>query len=481
MSDHDLVDLPHRPIAQLQPDRLAVLGALFGMTPGIPTRCRVLELGCGSAASLIPMADLHPASRFVGVDLSPTAIGQGRRRIAALDLPNLRLDCMDLMDLPPDAGEFDYIIAHGLFSRVEAPLRAGILQICRRHLAPQGIAYISYEAYPGSYVTKMWRDIMLFHTAQFADRQHKIDQARSIVHLVALGTRRADAEHRLAREEHARLSSLSDASIYHEELAPIWQPFLFHEFMSLAQAHDLQYVAEASYRDMQPDGISGNAAQLLRTLEAADRIRYEQYLDFFRMRHYRQTLLCGRAAMLRSAPDLSVMTRFRYSAPLCEMPADSSATPPDAQAWRNEQNGVTATTNDPVGLGALAAIADAWPATVSFGEIAATAGGRDKLCRILHAYYASGLIHAGVVSRPAVRAAGDHPQVWRVARTEAGLGSSIPNLHLGTIELQDQAVRRLLPLFDGCSARAELEAAVGGPDALQTLLADMARKALLIS
>lgn len=481
MTEYDLIEYPHRPFAQVQPDRLAVLGALFGMTNASPARCRVLEMGCGSGGSLIPLAELNPGSSFLGIDLAQTAIDQGRRRIAALGLANLRLEQMDLMDLPAAAGEFDYIIAHGLFSWVPEPVRARVLQICERHLAPQGIAYISYNAYPGCRIRQMWRDMMLFHTAQFDDPQDKIDQARSIVQLVAHGTRRDDAAHRLAAEEVARLGRMSDAALFHDALAPVWQPMLFHDFVVLAEGHGLQYLAEASYRDMQPAGIGGDPAQLLERLRTSDRTGYEQYLDFFRMRRFRQTLLCRHGVRLQPEPDLARMADFHYAAPLREVAVDTPAAPPQARSWRNDFNGVRATTDDPLGLAALAAIAEGWPSTLSFAEIAAVAGEPATLCRILHQYYASGIVGVHVLARPAARLAGERPQVWRVARVEAGLSASIPNLHLGTIELEDASLRGLLALFDGVRRRSELEGAVGGRAALEAIVVDMARKALLKS
>jgi hypothetical protein len=50
------------------PDRLAVIGTLFGMKPAPPERCRVLELGCACGVNLIALARELPGSRFVGID-----------------------------------------------------------------------------------------------------------------------------------------------------------------------------------------------------------------------------------------------------------------------------------------------------------------------------------------------------------------------------------------------------------------------------
>lgn len=47
------------------PNRLATLGKLFGLKPAPVERCRVLELGCGDGANLIPMAYSLPDSQFL--------------------------------------------------------------------------------------------------------------------------------------------------------------------------------------------------------------------------------------------------------------------------------------------------------------------------------------------------------------------------------------------------------------------------------
>lgn len=476
MTDYDVVEYSRHPVAQAQPDRLAVMGTLFGMQPASPLRCRVLELGCGSGGSLIPLAELFPDASFRGVDLAASAIAQGQERLHALGLGNLRLEQMDLMDFPADAGEFDYIVAHGLFSWVPAPVRERILGIVERHLAPQGIAYISYNAYPGCHIRQMWRDIMLFHTAQFDEPQDKIDQARSIMHLVAHGTSRDDAAHRLAREEVARRRGLSDSSVFHDDLAPVWQPFHFHEFIAQAERHGLQYLAEASYIDMQAAGIAGEAAEALQTLKGADRIRYEQYLDFFKLRRFRQTLLCRRGLNLPRDADVRAMARLHYSARLLQVAPRGEGLPPDAQAWRHEISEATVTTNDPAALAVLAAIARAWPASTSFDALLSQAGDPERLCEILHTNFAAAFITAHALPQTA-DAAGE--QVWRVARLEASLADSVPNLHHESIELHDETIRRLLPLFDGTRSRAELEAAAGGAEPLEELLHKMARNALL--
>src|SRR3954471_17103755 len=137
---YDDVPYPSTPFPQTHPDRLATLATLFGMRPASVERCRVLELGCGDGGNLIPMALVLPESDFLGVDLAGEPIARGRSTIDALGLRNIEMRQDDLRAFAngADAGQeqFDFIIAHGVYSWVPEDVRDALLHICRRRLAP---------------------------------------------------------------------------------------------------------------------------------------------------------------------------------------------------------------------------------------------------------------------------------------------------------------------------------------------------------
>ena len=112
------------------PDTLATVATLFGMSPPPVERCRVLELGCADGSNLIPMAMDLPGARFVGIDLSPRQIQEGRTTIEALGLRNIELEPISLMDVGEDFGRFDYVICHGVYSWVPEAVQDRILEIC---------------------------------------------------------------------------------------------------------------------------------------------------------------------------------------------------------------------------------------------------------------------------------------------------------------------------------------------------------------
>ena len=183
---YDQVLYPGVPLPQTHPDRLATIAGLFGMTPAAAPNCRVLELGCGDGGNLIPMALTLPASVFTGIDLAEPAIARGCALANTLGLENITLRHLDLMRMGPDLGEFDYgvfdyIIAHGLYSWVPPEVRDQLLSLCRAHLAPQGVAYVSYNAGPGFARRRMFREMMLLPRAR-RRRSHTARRAGCPVH-----------------------------------------------------------------------------------------------------------------------------------------------------------------------------------------------------------------------------------------------------------------------------------------------------------
>src|SRR5260221_7836775 len=176
-SSYDEVLYPSYTHSQTHPERLAVIGALLGLEPALPTRCRVLELGCGNGSNLVPMAWGLPRSEFVGIDLAGRPIAQGQSMVRELRLANVRLVHGNLTEITGEWGKFDYIIAHGLYSWVPPEVARQLLVICRTLLAAQGIAFVSYNALPGGHLRNLLREMMLFHVRGFEAPEERVKQA----------------------------------------------------------------------------------------------------------------------------------------------------------------------------------------------------------------------------------------------------------------------------------------------------------------
>jgi SAM-dependent methyltransferase len=236
--------------AATHPSRLQVLGELFGLAPAPAVSCRVLELGCGDGGNILAMAQALPGARLLGIDLAAGAIARGVQLIEQAGLENVQLLCADLEQLPRDIGSFDYIVAHGVYSWVPPSARSALLACCRRHLNPAGIAFVSYNAYPGSHLRDMARDILRHHVRNIEGPQQRLAAAHELMQtLVAIEEPTPYA--RVLREQMQRMLRFSDALLLHDDLAEISTPFYFHEFIAQAETHGLAFLSEADLFESQ--------------------------------------------------------------------------------------------------------------------------------------------------------------------------------------------------------------------------------------
>ena len=300
---YEKVLYPTRVFPQTDPNRLAAIGFLRGMLPAPIESCRVLELGCGAGSNLIGMAFRMPASEFVGLDLAQRPIASGGRFISELGLRNIALHSMDLTEADAERfGSFDFIIAHGLYSWVPEAVRERILTICREMLNPNGIAYVSYNAYPGNHFRDLVRGMMRFHSARFEEPAEKIGQARGLLQFLANSQAVPDYYAEAIRTEFGRVVKCPDAVLFHDDLSEVNQPFYFYEFMKDAERHGLQFVGEARTSELDWKEYTPEVRDWMKELEAASEIVREQFKDFLRGWSFRQTVLCHKEIQLSPGP-----------------------------------------------------------------------------------------------------------------------------------------------------------------------------------
>lgn len=293
------------------PDRLAAVATLFGLDRPDPETARVLEIGCSDGGNLIPLASTTPGGTFLGIDFAEAAISIGAARIADLGLSNIALQRMDIADFPEDSGSFDYIIAHGVFSWVSPPTRAAILQIVQRNLSPTGVAYIDYNAQPGSHLRYTFREAMFFHVRQFEQPQQRIEQSRALLKLIIESNPPTSIYRSLAERELRRLQRTPDWVVFHDDLSEYNEAFYFEVFIKAAGEYGLQYLAEADVATMNPARLPENARKALGSLGKL--VQMEQYLDILTHRDFRQTLLCHSGRKINRSLDQSTLEGLRFS------------------------------------------------------------------------------------------------------------------------------------------------------------------------
>jgi SAM-dependent methyltransferase len=458
---------PYRslPYYESHPDRLRFIAHLFGVEAAPVERCRVLEVGCASGGNLIPTAELHPRSEFLGIDLAGSAIAEGQETIAALGLENIELRQLDLAALEPAAGSFDYIIAHGVYSWVPPATSAALLDLVARHLAPGGIAFISHNVKPGFYSRLMAREIMLWHAGGIADEQEKVDQARAFLSMI-VSAARPDLEARrdILMAELAFVKGLPDWLVRHDYLEEAYHACYFEEMHAELERRGLSFLGDSELSKMLsasfPEEVQRSLAEI-----AGNLARHEQLLDFVRLRAFRLTIACRDGIAIDRALRPERMRGLHLSGRLAEDKDGNFNTPPGGSV-RSER---------PETRAALRRILDAWPRSVPFEELDGPGVDRDLLGCLVR-----DILLGQLSPTRCVVPAGERPRATAYARYLAARGAFVTNLRHENVRLEPQ-VLRLLVLLDGTRDRAALAREVGGSVDVAAALDELAAKGLLLA
>jgi methyltransferase-like protein/cyclopropane fatty-acyl-phospholipid synthase-like methyltransferase len=480
-NSYDEVPYESHPYAQTHPSRLFTVAALFGLSPPPVATARVLELGCASGGNLIPIAEAFPDATLVGVDQSARQVADGQRLIDRLGLANVSLRHASILDVGDSYGRYDYVICHGVFSWVPTTVRDKILDVCAKHLSPSGVAYVSYNTYPGWHMRGMIRDMMRYHANRFATPQERTRQARALLDFLATSVRPGTPYATMLKQELDALRHHADHYLYHEHLEEVNDPLYFHQFVEMARAHGLRYLGESRIGTMIAGNLAPDVEKALRIL-APDQTQTEQYMDFIRNRMFRETLLvhAGNAPNWAIHPDsLRRLHVASGSRPVSDKPVDVRSEEP--VPFRSP-GGQSLATNRPLLKAAMRALSEAWPGTLPFDELRrrsrellggpaddprqAAADARELSSGLLSSYTGSDLIELHGAAVVVCKEPGERPVAIASARARAGERRSVANRRHESVRPPDLE-RHLLPLLDGTRDRAALaeemtRLAVGG-------------------
>jgi len=363
---YDAVPYESHPFPQSAPGQLAAIAHVFGLDAPAVSGARVLEIGCSAGGNLIPFAASHPRAGGVGIDLSQVQIDHGRRIVQELGLRNLELLQGDIatMDLPA-LGQFDYIICHGVYSWVPENVQQAILAAFHTLLAAKGVAYISYNVYPGWKAKEIIRDAMMLRGGDRGTPQEKLSYARGMIDFLE---EVAPADSVLARalaDYRAESTYVRDDYVLHEQLARFNSPCYFLEFGRRAEPHRLAYVADAAPENMFAVNYGEKVSVPLLKECGHSQILVEQYLDFVVNRTFRQSLLVHgeRGPQISYNLDRSRFGRLHFAAWL---PPRGGETQLDSSNQEYGEHGSrTLFTQEPAVKAAVDALSARWPWTLS--------------------------------------------------------------------------------------------------------------------
>jgi SAM-dependent methyltransferase/methyltransferase-like protein len=374
-SDYEDLTYTNNAYASSHPVTLATLAALYGLAPPPLEGCRVLELGCGRGGNLLPMAENMPDGEFIGVDLSPRQIEEANASRATLGLKNVVFHTLDIDCIDGELGDFDYILAHGVYSWVPPHVQDQLLRVCAENLSPNGLAYISYNTYPGWHYRGVVRDLLNQYVQRDGSAGMQVAHARQILDVVVKALPdQTGIRTRLVIDESQALMGQADGYIYHEHLEPDNRPCYFHQFVRHAGEHGLKYVAEAQVSPLR-EGITPSARQAIQQSIGSDRLRNEQLIDFLIHRTIRRSILC-RAE--RTAADAIQSERLRDCyVTSCSTPDEDRGQLLSTLPLRFvTRSGDSMTTNHPLVKATLVALHELGPQAMSFRELARAVAGR---------------------------------------------------------------------------------------------------------
>jgi len=464
---YDQVRYSNLPSVETHPDRLAVLARLHGLDAPSVKSARVLDLGANEGGNLIPMAVTLPGAHFTGIDLAAGPVERGNQLIRELGLNNARLMQMNLLDVDPSFGEFDYVIAHGLYAWTPQPVRDKVLAIARANLSPNGVAFISYNTYPGGHIRRLLREMLLFHARDASGAGAIIERAREILGLAASAVTAASDGFVSALAVEARnMLRRGDSSLYHDFMADTFEPVYFREFVAHAANHGLAYVDDAAVIDTWNTTLPESVEETIRGMASGDSILWEQYLDLLRMRQFRRSLVGHAEAPIRNGWVIGSATGMYAASSVSEGERRQSG-----EIEFISRSGAKLVTQHLGVMEFLRRCSGMWPEAVPI------AADEAEMALML---FRRGFIDVRTVPGSASRA-GPRPLASPLARNQVRKGPDVATLLHTGVDVSDETARQFLLLLDGTRDREALARDSGcGPVQVEEELKKAALHGLLL-
>lgn len=283
------------------PAYLEAYGTLVGLKPPTAKTARVLELGATYGGNIISQAMHNPEATFVGIELSQDQVEKGNKIISDAKLDNVSLLQGDILNFDESLGSFDYIIAHGFYSWISDEMKDKLLDIISHHLADNGIAYVSYNTYPGWHTMEEVRQLMLFANRGYDELTHKekVLRGKTVGSLVGAQILNYDNLKERNSKFLGALRSIMQKDDYyvgHDHLEPHNDPCYFYQFNDHLKAHNLSYVCDADLTLSMVRTYDESIADKLEKLAPNSQADQEQYLDFMLDTTFRKSIICKESA-----------------------------------------------------------------------------------------------------------------------------------------------------------------------------------------
>lgn len=275
---------------------LSAKARIYGLDSAPIDGARVLELGSSCGGNIIPQALYYPEATFTGIDLSSVQVQHGNELIQSMGLTNVTLMEKNIMDIDDDFGTFDYIIVHGIWSWVPDMVKDKILSICNRNLSDRGIAYVSYNTYPGWKRLEQLRDIMLYSEkhAHYDSLKDRTAYTKNVLKLIAETMKmdeRARTQSNYKINNINRVVQSNDYYVGHEYLETINDPVYISQFVARAEQQGCTYIGDESLQRSFITWLDDAVVENINVLSQGNHVDKEQYYDYVYDTQFRMALL----------------------------------------------------------------------------------------------------------------------------------------------------------------------------------------------
>lgn len=285
-----------------QPVRLHAIATLKGLNPAPVETARVLEIGCSFGGNLLPFAIQHPHSYSIGIDLSEQQINMGKKMMQEVGVDNIQLICADISKVNFENIQFDYIICHGVFSWVPQFVQDAILNVVENYLSPNGVAFISYNTYPGWHHFDAAKHLMQFGSNSSLDRLTRTDQAFELLKYTNNILKKINVPRNQDLERiFNNIIEKEKYYVSHEYFEEYNTPLYFSQFLEKIGQHKLAYINDSDALDL------WRHYPTLENKEYDDIYQYfgynlekiEQYFDFLCNRLFRCSIITHQSNLSR--------------------------------------------------------------------------------------------------------------------------------------------------------------------------------------
>ncbi|MDO5046219.1 methyltransferase domain-containing protein [Campylobacter sp.] len=297
---------------ECSPTRIEAIAAFLSFNPPSSKEAKVLEIGCSYGGNLFPFAIANPDAKVVGIDLSEVQINKAKELAKSMRVDNIKFIQKDICELSDEDvkefGKFDYIICHGVYSWVPDTVKEAILKTVKKLLSPNGIAYVSYNVYPGWKIKDIIRDFLIFGTKELENEGEIIraNKAKELLNVFKEYMKFCTKDEVKADFMNAELllehiegieQVKSDSYIVHEYLEIFNDPIYFKDFAKRLDDEGLAYLSDVNLDDVFKADLGLEGFDEYINANFKDRIDKEQAIDFFTNKVFRKSLIVHKELM----------------------------------------------------------------------------------------------------------------------------------------------------------------------------------------